>query len=139
MKLFVKSLSVLVAGVAMAGWFSAQAGDTAAAKNTAPVSQTCLQGQPCAAAATASEGGGAKTGEQVYNTACNSCHATGAAGAPKVGDAAAWQARVAARNKDGLYKSAVSGFNGMPAKGLCFSCSDDELKGAVDYMLGKSK
>lgn len=138
MKLFVKSLAVLVASVALAGIFSVQAEDTAAV-NTAPVSQTCLQGQPCAAAATASAGGGAKTGEQVFNTACASCHATGAAGAPKVGDAAAWQARVAARNKDGLYKSAIGGFNGMPAKGLCFACSDDELKGAVDYMLSKSK
>ena len=138
MKLFVKSLAVLVASVALAGIFSVQAEDTAAV-NTAPVSQTCLQGQPCAAAATASAGGGAKTGEQVFNTACASCHSTGAAGAPKVGDAAAWQARVAARNKDGLYKSAIGGFNGMPAKGLCFACSDDELKGAVDYMLSKSK
>jgi cytochrome c5 len=71
--------------------------------------------------------------------ACTSCHSTGAAGAPKVGDAAAWQARITARNKDGLYKSAIGGFNGMPAKGLCFACSDDELKGAVDYMLSKSK
>ena len=138
MKLFAKSLSVLVASVAMAGIFSVQAEDSTAV-NTAPVGQTCLQGPPCASAAAASAGGGAKTGEQVYNTACTSCHSTGAAGAPKVGDAAAWKPRLDAKGKDGLYKSAVGGFNGMPAKGLCFACSDDELKGAVDYMLDKSK
>lgn len=136
MKLFVKTLSVLVASIALVGVFSVQAEDSAAV-NTAPVGQECLQGQPCASAAVASTGGGAKTGEQVYNTACTSCHSTGAAGAPKVGDAAAWDPRVAARGKDGLYKSAQNGFNGMPAKGLCFACSDDELKGAVDYMLSK--
>lgn len=137
MKLLTKTLSILVASAAMAGIFSAQAEDSAV--NTAPVGQECMQGQPCAAAVTASAGGAAKTGEQVYNTACTSCHSTGAAGAPKVGDVAAWQPRLAAKGKEGLYKSAVAGFNGMPAKGLCFACSDDELKGAVDYMLSKSK
>lgn len=136
MKLFAKVLSVLVASAAIAGVFSAQAEESAAA-NTAPVGKECLQGQPCAAAVAASAGGAAKSGEQVYNTACTSCHSTGAAGAPKVGDAAAWDARFAAKGKEGLYKSAVNGFNGMPAKGLCFACSDDELKGAVDYMLSK--
>ncbi|HSC74853.1 MAG TPA: c-type cytochrome [Pseudomonadales bacterium] len=136
MKLFAKTLSVLVASAAIAGIFSAQAEDNAAA-NTAPVGQTCLQGQPCASAAAASSGGAAKTGEQVFNTTCTSCHSTGAAGAPKVGDAAAWGPRFAAKGKEGLYKSAENGFNGMPAKGLCFACSDDELKGAVDYMLSK--
>lgn len=138
MKTLVKTLSVLVASAALAGAFAVQAEDQAAA-NTAPVGQVCKQGEPCASAAAASTGGGAKTGEQVFNTACTSCHSTGAAGAPKVGDAAAWSARVGERTKDGLYKSAISGFKGMPAKGLCFACSDDELKGAVDYMLDKSK
>lgn len=137
MKTLVKTLSVLVASAALAGAFSVQAEDKAAA-NTAPVGQVCKQGEPCAsAAAAAAGGGGAKSGEQVYNTACTSCHSTGAAGAPKMGDAAAWEPRLAERGKDGLHHSAIAGFKGMPAKGLCFACSDDELKGAVDYMLSK--
>jgi cytochrome c5 len=135
-KLFAKTLSVLVASVALASAFSVQAEDKAAA-NTAPVGQVCKAGEPCASAAAASAGGGAKTGEQVFNSACTTCHSTGAAGAPKVGDAAAWQPRLDAKKKEGLYKSAQNGFNGMPPKGLCFACSDDELKGAVDYMLSK--
>jgi Cytochrome c5 len=40
---------------------------------------------------------------------------------------------------DVLYSSSIKGFNGMPAKGLCFDCSDDELKAAVDYMVNQSK
>ena len=136
MKLLTKTLSVLVASAAMAGIFSVQAEDSAAV-NTAPGGQECMQGQPCAAAVAASAGGAAKTGEQVFNTACTSCHSTGAAGAPKIGDSAAWLPRLAAKGKEGLYKSSENGFNGMPAKGLCFACSDAELEGAVDYMLSK--
>jgi len=141
-KTFIKSFSLLVsATVLVAGAFFVQAEDKAAASaaaNTAPVSQLCKAGEPCASAAAVEAGGGAKTGEQVFNTACTSCHSTGAAGAPKIGDAAAWQTRLDARTKEGLYKSAVAGFNGMPAKGLCFACTDEELHGAVDYILSKS-
>lgn len=141
MKTLVKSISVLAsAAVLVAGSFFVQAEDKAAvraAENTAPVGKVCKAGEPCASAAAAAGGGGAKTGEQVFNTACTSCHSTGAAGAPKIGDAAAWQPRLDARKKEGMYKSAVAGFNGMPAKGLCFACTDEELHGAVDYMLSK--
>lgn len=137
MKTVAKLLTALTASAALLGAFSLHAEDKAAA-NTAPAGQVCKQGEACAAAPAAAAGGAAKSGEQVFNTACTSCHSTGAAGAPKVGDAAAWSARVGERTKDGLYKSAIAGFKGMPAKGLCFACSDDELKGAVDYMLSKS-
>ena len=115
---------------------SVQADDKSAAANTAPVGQTCLQGQPCAAAAAASSGGAARTGEQVYNTACHTCHAAGVAGAPKFGDAASWAPHVA-KGKDTLYKSAEGGFKAMPPKGLCMDCSNEELHAAVDYMLSK--
>lgn len=103
-----------------------------------PVGELCMSGEPCAAAAVVS-GGEARDGETVYNTKCMACHATGAAGAPKLGDAADWAARSAERGIDGLYTSAISGFQGMPAKGLCMDCSDDELKAAVDYILENSK
>lgn len=131
-----------VAGVASMLAFTAQGASekNAVAERIKPVGEVCLQGEPCAAAAPAAAGGGAgRAGEQIYTTSCTSCHATGAAGAPKVGDTAAWGARLTERGgKDGLYKSAISGFKGMPAKGLCMDCSDAELKGAVDYMLSKS-
>ena len=67
-----------------------------------------------------------KSGEQVYNGSCMACHATGAAGAPKLGDAAAWAPRIA-NGMDSLMTNATKGLNAMPPKGLCMSCSADEL------------
>jgi cytochrome c5 len=66
------------------------------------------------------------------------CHASGAAGAPKFGDAAAWGPRIG-KGMDTLYSNAINGFNGMPAKGLCMDCSDDEVNAAVDHMTSNSQ
>jgi cytochrome c5 len=81
-------------------------------------------------------------GEAVYKKTCNLCHAAGVGGAPKVGDAADWGAR-AAKGTDKLYTNAIAGFTGekgmMPAKGGNAALTDDEVKAAVDYMVGKSK
>lgn len=104
-----------------------------------PVGEVCMAGDDCAAAVqVAAAGGGARSGADVYDTKCATCHATGAAGAPKLGDVAAWAPRLG-KGMDVLYTSAISGFNGMPAKGLCFDCSDDELKASVDHMVENSK
>ena len=66
---------------------------------------------------------------------CMACHGTGAAGAPKVGDTAAWEARIeAAGGIDGLVESAKKGKNAMPPMGLCSDCSDAELKEIIEYM-----
>ena len=80
----------------------------------------------------------ARSGEEVYKTKCSVCHATGVAGAPKLGDIAAWAPRIA-KGKEALYTSATKGFNGMPAKGMCVDCSDEELQAGVDYMVGKAE
>ena len=81
-------------------------------------------------------------GEQVYNGACMACHSTGAAGAPKVGDAGAWKARIA-QGADVLHKHAIEGFQGsagfMPAKGGQVALSDAEVIAAVDFMAAKSR
>lgn len=81
---------------------------------------------------------GPRSGEDVYASKCAACHVSGAAGAQKLGDKAAW-APVIAKGIDVLYTNTISGFNGMPAKGLCFDCTDDELKAAVDYMVEQSQ
>ncbi len=78
---------------------------------------------------------GPKTGEQVYNGLCTACHASGAAGAPKFGDAAAWGPRNG-QGFDTLLKHAIEGFKGMPAKGGG-SNSDLEIARAVVYMANK--
>ena len=77
-------------------------------------------------------------GAAAYQAACTACHGAGIAGAPKVGDKAAWGPRVA-QGKDTLYKHAVEGFTGktgvMPAKGGQTAWPDDLVKQAVDHML----
>ena len=54
------------------------------------------------------------------------------------GDAQAWAPRIA-KGKEALYATANNGLNGMPAKGMCVDCNEDELKAAVDYMTSHAK
>lgn len=82
--------------------------------------------------------GAPKDGATVFNTVCGACHNSGAAGAPKMDDKAAWAPRIA-QGKEALYKSAISGKGAMPAKGGASALSDDEIKGAVDYVLSVVK
>jgi cytochrome c5 len=77
------------------------------------------------------------TGEEVYNTVCMSCHTSGAAGAPVIGNNSQWSDRLA-KGKDALYASAINGIGIMPAKGGVSSLSDNEIKSAVDYILSES-
>lgn len=76
------------------------------------------------------------TGEDVYNKYCVVCHSVGVAGAPKLQDKATWSSRQS-KGIDGLLKTAIKGVNAMPPKGTCMTCSDDELKAAITYMLPK--
>lgn len=76
----------------------------------------------------------AHPGQSTYNEACISCHNPGISGAPRLGDADAWQPR-AAKGRQALVASTVNGLNAMPAKGMCWQCSDEQLANAVDYML----
>ena len=81
---------------------------------------------------------GPRGGEEVYADACAACHDSGAAGAPKIGDAGAWSDRLG-KGDDTLYEHAINGFNAMPAKGGCSDCSDEEIVNAVDYMTAQSE
>ena len=103
----------------------------AIAERIQPVGSVHLAG----AQAVVAEPTGPLSGDQVYAKFCTACHATGALNAPKFGDKAAWGPRVA-QGKETLYHHAIAGFNQMPAKGTCMACSDDEIKAAVDHMLG---
>jgi cytochrome c5 len=106
-----------------------------------PVGEVCLEGDnSCGGAPVAAASSGPRSGEDVYNAACMACHSTGAGGAPKVGDVAAWVDRIAKGN-DALYDSGINGVagTGMMAKGGCMNCGDDEIKAAVDYMIAGSQ
>lgn len=79
-----------------------------------------------------------ETGQQVYEVACTTCHATGLLGAPKPGDSANWAPRIA-QGKATLYEHAIKGFTGkvgtMPPKGGRTDISDELVQAAVDHML----
>lgn len=108
------------------------------AERLSPVGQLCMSGDSCAAAPVVAASSGPRTGDQIYNASCTTCHSAGVAGAPKTGDAAAWAPRIA-QGKETLYTHAIKGFNAMPAKGLCMDCSDDEIKASVDYLVEQSQ
>jgi cytochrome c5 len=76
-------------------------------------------------------------GQQIYRQACAFCHDKGVAGAPKMGDAAAWSPRLA-QGMDTLYASAMNGKNAMPAKGGNPSLADTDVKAAVDYLAAQA-
>jgi cytochrome c5 len=99
-----------------------------------------LRIQPVAKIALAAGGGaapGSRTGEQLYQSACNGCHAAGALGAPKLGANGDWAPRLG-KGLDGLLKSAVNGIRSMPAKGGVADATDAELARAIVYMANKS-
>lgn len=73
-----------------------------------------------------------------YNKSCAVCHASGAANAPKTGDVAAWEPRLA-KGMETLVASVNSGMNAMPPKGMCFDCSDEDYKELIDFMATAAK
>jgi cytochrome c5 len=75
--------------------------------------------------------------EAVYTAICAACHTSGAAGAPKLGDAGAWAPRIA-QGYDTLLKHAIEGIRAMPAKGGNPDLDDVEVARAVVYMTNKS-
>jgi c(7)-type cytochrome triheme protein len=81
----------------------------------------------------------ADSGKDIYGKVCVTCHATGLAGAPRLGNGADWAPRVA-NGVASLYQSALNGTpKGMPAKGGHTTLPDAEVKAAVDYMLSSVK
>jgi len=81
---------------------------------------------------------GADLGQGIYDAYCATCHASGAAGAPVVGDKTEWDLR-AKQGVAMLYHNAINGYNSMPAKGTCSSCTNQEIEAAVQYMINNSK
>lgn len=96
--------------------------------------------QPVAKVALAAGGSAAagnRSGEQMFQAACNGCHGSGALGSPKVGDAGAWGPRLG-KGLDGLLKNAVNGIRAMPPKGGVADATEAELARAIVYMTNKS-
>ena len=119
--------------IAFSAFANAGSVEDAIAERIKPVGSVCVAGDDCAKGLLLAAAG-PKSGEEVYNQSCLACHSSGAAGAPKFRNAGDWTARLAA-GIDTVYANAIGGIGAMPAKGLCMSCSDDEIKAAIDHMI----
>ena len=110
----------------------------AIAERIAPAGSLAMEGDPIASAPVVVASAGPRSGEDIYKKSCFACHATGAAGAPKLGDAAAWADRIA-QGMAVLNEHAWNGFKTMPAKGNCFDCTEEEMQAAVKYIVDSSQ
>ncbi len=155
----VKLLTVVSLLVFISHFSQAQTDFAAIARNIQPVGQVCLVGQSCAggdtgntlvtaavavetqpvtvpaAAVTPTPAFDAAT---VYLQSCFACHSTGAAGAPVMGDAAAWEERMA-KGMDTVMSNVINGVNAMPPMGMCMSCSEDDIRSLIDYMVAQGQ
>lgn len=103
----------------------------AVAARIKPVAEVTIAGE---------EGGSAKaaqSAEQIVQQYCAACHATGAAGAPKIGDKAAWSKRIG-EGLDQLMKTSIAGKGAMPPRGGAASLSDADFARAVVYIANQS-
>lgn len=102
----------------------------------APPIETVAEASPESASASGDKG------KEVYDSACFMCHTPGVAGAPKLGDKAAWTPRIA-QGMDTLSDHAIDGFQGsaglMPPRGGRTDLTDEDIKAAVTYMVGASQ
>jgi len=138
-KILVSLVSIMIAGLAFASTDDI-------AERIKRVGDVCVEGAECPSETVAPmvvapmvvAAGGASV-ESNFNKSCATCHNAGVAGAPKFADATAWAPRVE-KGMDALYASTINGLPpAMPQKGMCFSCSDDELRALVDYMVDAAK
>jgi cytochrome c5 len=95
-----------------------------------------------AGAATASAAAAKPDGKKVYEQVCSVCHGAGIAGAPKLGDKAAWAPRIA-QGVNVLYQHAIQGYQGkagvMPPKGGNTALPDADVRAAVDHMAAAAR
>lgn len=112
--------------------------DTAGASQSQPTEQVSESVTPSPVEPPEEVQPTAKSGAEVYQAACFACHETGVARAPRLGNHEDWSYRVN-YGIDTMYRSALKGRAGMPPKGGHPELSDDEVRSAVDYMLGQLK
>ncbi|WP_323069519.1 c-type cytochrome [Mycetohabitans endofungorum] len=116
---------------------SAAAASSSSAQAAAAAIAAISSAPPSGSAATSASADAAQAGKALYQQVCQACHAAGIAGAPKLGDKAAWAPRLK-ESMDTVYHYALHGKGAMPPKGGS-NASDADVKAAVDYMVGAAK
>ncbi|WP_111641699.1 c-type cytochrome [Marinimicrobium alkaliphilum] len=138
MKQMIRLMLVVALGMSTLAFAQSDRLSEAMQQRLAPVGTLCMEGEDCAAAPTAAASDEPRSGGEIYDAHCATCHAAGVAGAPIMGDADSW-ADVFARDIDEVYANAINGIGGMPAMGLCMNCSEEEIRVTVDYMIEQSQ
>lgn len=77
-------------------------------------------------------------GQKIYRRFCQVCHQRGLAGAP-VFRSEVWRSKLKQEGLDGLVKNAIKGIKAMPPKGTCMSCSQEDIRAAILYMIEEKK
>lgn len=132
-----KKLLGLITVTLLAGFAWGESYEDQVRERIAPTGNVCVQGEDCATAtvaAAAPQSSEPRSGDAVYGAACAACHNAGVLGAPVLGDAGQWSARLE-KGTDTLYSNAIGGIGSMPAKGGNASLSDEEVQAAVDHMI----
>jgi cytochrome c5 len=122
-------LAVMFSQLATSGLSGKDASEEAVMKRIQPVAKLELAGGGSGDKA-------AKSSEDIYKAICSACHDSGAAGAPKLGDKAAWAGRIGV-GLEKLAASGIKGKNAMPPKGGS-DLSDAEFTRIVAYLANKS-
>ena len=110
---------------------------TTAATPSSPVTPVIAASPALTSSAATVNSNNADAGKKLYETTCFSCHASGVANAPKLGDKAAWATRIALGTEQ-LTKNVITGKGAMPPKGGS-NASEEEIKAAVLYMAAAAK
>ena len=108
-------------------------------ERTLPFGKLCLEGDDCGgiqAPAPAPTAAG-RSGSEIYNLHCRVCHEAGLNDAPIIGNAEVWEERLA-KGMDELLRTSKEGLNLMPPMGTCMSCTDGEMRAAIEYMTASS-
>jgi cytochrome c5 len=140
---------LLVCGLIFTGSVFAQSREARIAERIKPAGQVCLAGEPCAGEPTAGAIGNSPpssvasgetfNAEQIYQQSCAVCHNSGMAGAPKLGDDEVWNARLEEKGIALLVQNAITGINAMPPRGMCMTCSDENIESLVKYLIGQAE
>lgn len=131
-------LAGLVLGVSACSGESDRTADTGSKEVAAAVKQSSEASAPATAAETVAAAQSVGADQEIvsiYQRSCISCHLSGAAGAPKSHDTAAWAPKLE-KGMPALVASINNGLNAMPPKGMCFDCSDAQYKELINYMAG---
>ena len=140
-------LGLMIVGLGVASAALAQSvREQQIAERLQPVGSVCLAGEACATGGSAPAAGGsvAQAGgatfsaQGTYDQYCAMCHNTGMAGAPRREDADHWTARIEEIGLETVVTNAINGINAMPPRGMCATCTDEQIGEVVQYLSGAS-